>query len=1272
MNTETIFTVKNEHLNRLNQKTAVAFFQKLLWAEARRLGVEISKINVSSWVNVPDGGIDANVDDAQIEAGQGLIKQGKTSYQIKAGATFKPWQESVIKQEFFGTNPPSKDNLGESIKTCLDADGTYILVCTGINPTELQRERIYLHIKNHFKKCGYSNPKVDVFTQSNLKGFLELFPSLALWVNENDHGFFQTHQSWSEDGSMQVPYFPSQAQNEMIPKIQSELRVNNRTCHVRVIGEPGIGKTKLVLEATRTEDLAPLVIKCTADEFLTNRFLLNHILRDDNHFSIILVIDECDPNDRFYIWDKLQHRGPRIKLISIYNNHDPVAGRDISQHEMEHLEDDQIHTIIQGYGISKKTANQYLQFCGGSPRMAHHTGNILANYPGEPSQLLTDDYLFKSFYVDMRKEHSDSVEVQQRELVLRYIALFKQFGFGGSLVVEAKAIAKKVEEANPLITWGRFQEIIDNLKNRKILQGGNTYYITPIALQIKLWVDWWQIYGNPFDYKTFTEDFPPKLIEWFQEMFNYITESEPALKIVEGHLGPNGPFQNIEYLNTRLGSSFFLTLTEAAPKSALKCLMQTIGNRDKESLSDFTEGRRNVVLALEKIAMHRDLFVDAAKLLLALGEAENEGYSNNASGVFIGLFSPGPGRVAPTEASPGERLPILKEAFESDSEERRSLALKACNAALQSEHFSRIGGEYQGIRKRFKPWKPETYGELWDAYRQVWILISKQLEYLPEDERREAAGILLGRAGSLGRIPALGDTIVNTVEIIIRNQYAGKKQIIETISRILFYDDSYVENKGLPSEIRQHFEKIRDELVGSDFHSLMQRYVGMDILEDHPLEDGVDKIKPHLETLAKQSIDNPILLESELSWLVTDEAQNGNKFGYELGQRDESLSLLPMLLDAQRNAADNTSAYFLGGYFHAIFDRDLVQWEKQLDVLSKDITLNTIIPSLTHYSGLTDQSGYRILNLAQNGIIGISDFGLFVYKNAITCLSESVFHSWIEFLIKGVDRSAINIALKLFYNYYISQKPEPNLTEELTYRLLSHQAMFKESDNNQYDTMTDFYWTETAKVFLNLYPQKALELVKFMLVSFGNDKTLFDSFSQSCSFLTETTKKYPAEVWEYVNRYLDDRDNFSRTRSIGRWLREADISDTKKEKGAFNLFPREIIWEWVDENVENRAWDIASEFVPKTLLIGEWKNSLARDILIRYGDREDVRRTLISNYLTENFSGPCSLHYSKKLQKLQTIKNSDDNENVKQWINGFIDVLKDSIVRAEIEEERER
>ncbi len=1270
MSIETIFSVKNEHLSRLDQKTSVEFFQKLLWAEARRLGVKISKINVSNWVNVPDGGVDANVNDAQIAVGQGVIKQGKTSYQIKSGDTFEPWQEAVIRKELFRNKTPEQQNLGESVRACLDENGTYILVCTGIDPTELQREKARSHIEDYFKLCDCPKPKVEVFTQSNLKGFLEVFPSLALLVNGNARATFQTHQSWSEDATMRLPFVSGEAQKDQILEIQDELRQNNDTVHLRVLGEPGIGKTKLVLEATKVDDLSSHVVYCIAAQF-RDSILMNEILRDDNGFSAILIIDECNQDSRSYIWNKLKHRGSRIKLITIYNDYEEKSG-DINYYDAPPLDNEQISSIIQNYiNISNAEASRWSELCSGSPRVAHVIGENLVNHP--------EDLLKPPGTVDIWERYivagddPNSEQTEQHRLLLQYLALFKRFGYERSVASEAEEIEKKVKEADNRITSDKFKSIIHRLRERKILQGEFTLYITPKALHIKLWTQWWEIHRTTFNLEGFIQNIKPELVECFYDMFVYAAESEVTSEVVKELLGPNGPFRDNENLKTRLGSRFFLALTEADPDSALRCLIRTIGTWDKDNLLEFTKGRRNVVWALEKIAIWQKLFPDAARLLLALGEAENERIANNASGVFAELFSLGPGAVAPTEASPIERLPVLKEAFESGSKERRKLALNACNKGLQADHFSRISGaENQGLRGTPKLWNPKTYDEWWDAYRQIWQLLFQQLEYLPEDEREEAVEIMLGRAGAIARIRKLSDMVVDTVRRITENRYANEKQIIETISQILFHDDSYVDNKGLPPEIRQSFEKIRDELIGSDFHSLMQRYVGLDLLEDELIEhrDGVNPTQPYLEELVEQSIENPRLLESELSWLVTTEAKNGNRFGFSLGQRDESLSLLPTLLNAQRDAGDNTSPYFLGGYFHAIFEKDLAQWEQQLDALCADTTLNTIVPSLTHYSGLTDQAGYRILKLAENGIINIDEFEIFKYKNSLISLSKSAFQSWIEFLLINTDKSAIDIALNLFYNYYILRKSDYTLPYDFTFRLLSHPELFKESDDSRYDTMTDFYWTETAKVFLSLHPRKALEIVQLMLVSFGSDKTIFDSFSQSCSFLTEATKKHPAEVWEYVSKYLGSKDNFSRTLSIGNWLRETDLSESEKEKGALTLIPRENIWEWVDRDVENRAWYLASEFVPKTLLLEEWQDSLARDLLVRYGDREDVRSTLISNYSTESFWGPASLHYDEKLEKLIDIQNIDRNNNVNRWINEFLTFLEEQIEHSKIREER--
>lgn len=1278
MNRDTISTVRPEDLGWLGPAESTLFVRDLLWAEAHRLGSGTCQIDVPSEINATDGGIDATV-DANLSVRQSeIIEPGKNGYQIKSGSEFKPWQKSQIRKELFGTprTPTTKENLGPSIRACLDSNGIYVLVCTGINLSKSRLRRAHSHIEECLEQCGYQNPKVKVWSQDDLISFLQEFPLLELNLKGFREEDFKTHRNWSEYPDMQVPFVPGQSQNELIEKIQNDLRRDDYPVHVRVWGEPGIGKTRLVLEATRAEDLSSLTLYFRSSSQFESSILMNEIRFNDNLFAIV-VIDECDPDSRARIWRELQHYSPRIKLITIYNDYEEIPG-DIAYHITPPLEHEQIRNIIiQEYKIPPDQADRWAGLCDGSPRVAHVIGWNLVNHPEDVLKPPSTVNIWDRYIAAGDAPRSEKTE--QRRLVLQYLSLFKRFGYKGPVDDELGIIANMIEEANPQITWDRFQEIIYELKERRILQGESTLYVTPKALHIKLWAQWWERRSRIFHFEAFRQNLTPKLVEWFYEMFQYAAESDAALGIVDDLLGPNGPFQDDEYLKTRLGSRFFSALTEANPKSALRCLMRTIGTWDKEALLQFTEGRRYVIWALEKIAVWRELFAGAARLLLVLGEAENESYANNASGVFAELFSPGPGRVAPTEAAPEERLPILKEALESNSKERRSVALKACNTALKSGYFSRMGNvKYQGLRRAPQLWEPKTYGELWGAYRQVWQLLYEQLASLPQNERKEAAEILLGHAGELGKIPNLSDMVVETIRAIVQKRYMNQKQVIETISRILYHDDTYKDN-GLSTETRKHFEKLRNELVGSDFHSLMQRYVGMDLLEDRLDEhkDGIDRVQPHLERLAQQAAEDVSLLQEELSWLATTEAKNGYKFGFELGKRDVNFRLLPTLLDAQRDIDDNASVYFLGGYFRVIFERNPAQWEEELDALIEDTSLNVLIPELTHRSGLTDQAGLRLLNLAKDGIIDANHFDVFVYGQAIKNLSNEVFTAWIEFLLDQTDKSAVSIALNLCDHYYIREDPETSLPTDLTFRMLTHPSLFEESNKDLFDTMTNYYWTEIGKAFLRLYPEKNLELAELMLKFFGIEGTIVGGFTpQTVPVLEEATRLYPEQVWERICKYLDApvqaSKDWSRRSSLERWLRETDIPTTiEKGEGALTLIPYHKIWEWVDNDVENRAQYLAHSLVPKTALTEKWSDSLARATLLRYGAREEVRRALISNYLTGVSWGLMSSNYEVKKQNLLHMKNNENDENVKRWIDDFVEVLEKGIERAKVEEERE-
>ncbi len=178
--------------------------------------------------------------------------------------------------------------------------------------------------------------------------------------------------------------------------------------------------------------------------------------------------------------------------------------------------------------------------------------------------------------------------------------------------------------------------------------------------------------------------------------------------------------------------------------------------------------------------------------------------------------------------------------------------------------------------------------------------------------------------------------------------------------------------------------------------------------------------------------------------------------------------------------------------------------------------------------------------------------------------------------------------------------------------LLTHQLLFKRPETGICEQMDDFYWAEIGEAFAQRYHGKNLELADRMLEHFGEDGTILDGFrSETQAVLNEITRRCPEEVWMRITKYLGPQID-SRAFHIKEWLR-GDESFGRGEVGALPMIPLKKIWEWVDEDVENHAGYLAS-FVPTKLFREEGKICLAREVLVRYGTRDDVQMNLIENF----------------------------------------------------------
>jgi hypothetical protein len=363
------------------------------------------------------------------------------------------------------------------------------------------------------------------------------------------------------------------------------------------------------------EDLAPQVIYVPhAEDFQQRSQLFNALLRSDNDFFVILVIDECSAKERASIWDVMRRRSDRCRLITIGHGPEDACDDMMCVFDCPPLSDKQVAAIIDEYVPSQRESRRWAEFCSGSPRVAHAVGRNLQQNPDDilksPATVPIWDR-FVAGYDDI-----DSAATREQLLALRYIALFHRFGFEPPVHEEARFVCELAQQANPDLTWPRFQSIVHDLKKRRILQGKTTLFIAPKALHVYLWLQFWEHHGRGFALNEILPYLPGGLSGWFIRMFPYAHASDVAQRQVEALLGPTGPFADDRFAELQIGCEFQNVLAEAAPGATLRCIASTIGTWDRERLLRFKDAHQQIVWALEKIAIWPGLFLHAACILL--------------------------------------------------------------------------------------------------------------------------------------------------------------------------------------------------------------------------------------------------------------------------------------------------------------------------------------------------------------------------------------------------------------------------------------------------------------------------------------------------------------------------------------------------------------------------------------------------------------------------------------------------------------------------------
>ncbi|WP_172135165.1 hypothetical protein [Adlercreutzia sp. ZJ473] len=1006
------FGIAPEDLGRLNAQKAVTVFRDLVFAEAKHVDVEISKIDIpssDSAITTRDGGIDGQVSDAHPNSkGHGIIKQGFTCYQIKTGTAdirTANGAKGIIS---------TKTGICSRVKSCIESGGTLVVVLFGSDAPDREEGQSVRHVQEaiaQFMPNCENYPNIEVWRQSKLVGFLQDFPSLCMAVKGQTPSDLMTIEQWRRLQTMHANISPGESQQSSVSDIRDSVLKNSSEA-IRVFGEAGVGKTRLVLEALNVDGCKETVIYAERPSALPPGFL-NSLTMTDSTSRCVLVVDECDSERHDTMWDRIASVSNRIKLITIFNEvKRQHPGQSIVS--VQPLSQEEVAEIVKSYGIPDYKARDLAGFCSGSPRVAHILGEQISR-TGNFDISYRDNIWPRCIAAP---ENPESEAARKRIRVMKWLALFRRFGYEGPYREEGNLVVTKIQKSTG-IPECEIREIIHRLREKKLLQGDYTLYITPRLMHIWLWVQWWEEQGPGFSFEEFKhidgrKELSGKLIDWFFEMLQYGRESKVVPQIVDELFAGQGPFSSPAFLQSSTGERLLDVLADIAPRKTLTFVERGLVNRSTSELLELKSGRRGLVDALQRIAWEPPLFERAAYLLLKLSLAENEHCTNNATGVLASLFSNGIGALAPTATPAKDRFPVLEKIATSEQPEIQAIAIKAMSKGLDVVTSAiKPLRDAELLHERADGWLPTDHDEWWSSYRRIWTLGTRCLRIYEESNQKNLAKMLVERGIHLVELIDDGTEAVGWLEDLADNGYAEKEDIARGVIDLLRH------SQFLGDKARTALEGLQEKLIGTGYEDQMRRYVGMNVLDDE-----YDKEDPHqdfleakMNELARLSMADPTEFETMLPWLTTEIPARAGRFGYSLGMADVGNTQWEAIFEAMKAHGQpgtrKADPRFCSGYLRSVFEADTELWEARISQISRDDELRELVPAIACGSGMTDRVFSLIADMFECGSIDASSLLPLRFGGVLATVGNENLLMFLNLLIAKRDPRIFQTSHKL-------------------------------------------------------------------------------------------------------------------------------------------------------------------------------------------------------------------------------------------------------------------
>jgi hypothetical protein len=1219
-------TITFREIERLDQSQLTELLLRLLRLEASRHNLFQGGIAVSLKLSVSDGGEDGRIKwDCGPERTE-YIPNRFTIFQSKAT------EMSPTKCKAEVCKKKSKE-LKHQVKEVLDADGTYVLFYgRECNPKHCQPRinEIFAAIRESGANCAAA-AKIEIYDGQRIANWCNQYAAAVAYVCERT-GFqlplgLKTWGMWAKHPDHQMKFFTNPTLEAYITQLRSALAKPKAV--IRVEGLSGLGKTRLVLESLRATD-AEVDLRALLDSVvyfdassLDEKDLVPFAGDLANRgIEGILVVDNCSAATHKRLAAEAGHRDSYFKLVTIDYDLTRPGHLDspLIRLEPRQFEDVVKELLKHSYrDLKQGDLERIALFAQGFPQIAALLAKARKQGHSNIGALNDDDLLEKLLWA--RGEPDDG----KARNVIECCAIFDALGFTGKAATERNFVAEEICKINGEEFYGICQRFVD----RGICQiGGDYLQVTQKPLALRLAAEWWR--------KRPPESVPPLLAKLGnnrlgQALCDQMAKLDflpQARELTKQLCGERGPFGRAEVLVSDEGSRLFRSLVEVNPQAGARALCNAFGTWAIDDLRSVAGTvRRNLVSALEKVCFWADTFPSVAAVLLSFAAAENEVWANNASGQFLQLFHillPG------TKASLAQRMQIAKDAIASRDIEKQKLGIKALGSALQTRHFSRMGGvETQGSCMPDQDYQPtnEEVREYWREAIQLLVSIGEGDGEFAVLAREQLASKIRG---------LLKHDLVDEAESAIK-KISGKHcpwpAALSAINNSLEF-----EGPRLRPEVRDRLKILAESLQTVALVDRLRLLISVPEWEHKKSNDGhfVDVSQMRAEAFADELAAQGASWFHHLPIILDGEQRQGLAFGHRLATRsndpwpfiDAALAFLRALPKGTRNFI------VLAGFLRGVADRDIVT--SVLDRIKDDPQLNIEIVNLTRLTKPTKEDLDRLVLVLQRGAIAVERFRGFAYNSVLDDLQAQDVIDFCQSLVDH-DASGVIYGFDILYMYCLQGSERWTVCKSAFRSLLRKEGVL---DAAHRDAMLALAWQDTIEKLLTSEPNDedlAVHVAKEIVKWAANEDFSYSADDFIMSTLETLFSQYFESTWPVIGAALisDDRMTTNHlTHALG------DLSDKNVGASLIAAFPIEFLHNWCDQNRPKAAHVLAriTPVVVQTEASVLW-HPVAKMLLDNFGEDEEMLSELSANLGTYSWTRSLIPYYEQQLALIQQLAN---------------------------------